>query len=162
MRGHRPICHLPLPCPGIHPKSTYTPHRLPNYLLYVSQVLKWSTQSSFISSPSPCVPFSLGGTVTDIAGLRREAKGEACRSCRCLQAGQRGRPNLSLGTLRAACSKQKAPVKLTDQTLDWHVMQDPKDETKFCIVERYEQESSQQYHLNNPVRTTFSLSLPAD
>jgi hypothetical protein len=37
------------------------------------------------------------------------------------------------------------------QTLDWHVMQDPKDETKFCIVERYEQESSQQYHLNNPV-----------
>lgn len=31
-------------------------------------------------------------------------------------------------------------------------MQDPKDETKFCIVERYEQESSQQYHLNNPVR----------
>jgi quinol monooxygenase YgiN len=37
------------------------------------------------------------------------------------------------------------------KTLDWHVMQDPKDETKFCIVERYEQESSQQYHLNNPV-----------
>lgn len=30
-------------------------------------------------------------------------------------------------------------------------MQDPKDETKFCIVERYEQESSQQYHLSNPV-----------
>jgi quinol monooxygenase YgiN len=37
------------------------------------------------------------------------------------------------------------------QTLDWHVMQDPKEPTKFCIVERYEQESSQQYHLNNPV-----------
>ncbi len=37
------------------------------------------------------------------------------------------------------------------QTIDWHVMQDPKDPSKFCIVERYEQESSQQYHLNNPV-----------
>ncbi|ODN95163.1 hypothetical protein L198_04550 [Cryptococcus wingfieldii CBS 7118] len=36
------------------------------------------------------------------------------------------------------------------ETIDWYVMQDPKDETKFCIVERYEQESSQQYHLNNP------------
>jgi hypothetical protein len=35
-------------------------------------------------------------------------------------------------------------------------MQDPKDETKFCIVERYEQESSQQYHLNNPVRPFLS------
>ena len=31
-------------------------------------------------------------------------------------------------------------------------MQDPKNPAKFCIVERYEQESSQQYHLNNPVR----------
>ncbi|RSH91789.1 hypothetical protein EHS25_009159 [Saitozyma podzolica] len=41
------------------------------------------------------------------------------------------------------------------ETLDWHVMQDPKDETKFCIVERYEQESSQQYHLNNPYWKTF-------
>ena len=40
----------------------------------------------------------------------------------------------------------------TGQTLDWHVMQDPKDATKFCIVERYEKESSQEYHLNNPVR----------
>lgn len=35
-------------------------------------------------------------------------------------------------------------------------MQDPKDETKFCIVERYQQESSQQYHLNNPVRLTLA------
>jgi quinol monooxygenase YgiN len=38
-------------------------------------------------------------------------------------------------------------------------MQDPKDETKFCIVERYEQESSQQYHLNNPVRISLSPSI---
>lgn len=44
------------------------------------------------------------------------------------------------------------------QTIDWHVMQDPKEPTKFCIVERYEKESSQEYHLNNPV--SFSFSLP--
>nr|XP_019003306.1 uncharacterized protein I203_04344 [Kwoniella mangroviensis CBS 8507]OCF66767.1 hypothetical protein I203_04344 [Kwoniella mangroviensis CBS 8507] len=34
-------------------------------------------------------------------------------------------------------------------------MQDPKDATKFCIVERYEKESSQEYHLNNPYWKTF-------
>ncbi|TIA81258.1 hypothetical protein E3P98_02197 [Wallemia ichthyophaga] len=28
------------------------------------------------------------------------------------------------------------------ETIDWHVMQDPKDATKFAVVERYEQESS--------------------
>ncbi|TIA90416.1 hypothetical protein E3P99_01557 [Wallemia hederae] len=36
------------------------------------------------------------------------------------------------------------------ETIDWHVMQDPKDATKFAVVERYEQESSQHYHLTNP------------
>lgn len=59
--------------------------------------------------------------------------------------------------------------KKDKETIDWFVMQDPTgafitirdpfmskvdfwctDATKFCIVERYEQESSQQYHLNNP------------
>jgi len=37
-------------------------------------------------------------------------------------------------------------------------MQDPKNPAKFCIVERYEQESSQQYHLNNPVSLSFGSS----
>ncbi|WWD19583.1 hypothetical protein CI109_104044 [Kwoniella shandongensis] len=47
--------------------------------------------------------------------------------------------------------KEASEVYRKDQeTIDWFVMQDPKDETKFCIVERYEKESSQQYHLNNP------------
>jgi hypothetical protein len=36
-------------------------------------------------------------------------------------------------------------------------MQDPKDATKFCIVERYEKESSQEYHLSNPVRVFSAL-----
>jgi hypothetical protein len=31
-------------------------------------------------------------------------------------------------------------------------MQDPKDESKFCVVERFEQESSLQIHRANPVR----------
>ncbi|USP74886.1 hypothetical protein yc1106_02160 [Curvularia clavata] len=41
------------------------------------------------------------------------------------------------------------------ETLSWFVMQDTKDKRKFCIVERYLQESSQQYHLNNPYWKTF-------
>ncbi|KAJ9114645.1 hypothetical protein QFC22_005521 [Naganishia vaughanmartiniae] len=48
-----------------------------------------------------------------------------------------------------------AVYKKDRETLDWYVMQDPKDETKFAIVERYEQESSQQYHLDNPYWKTF-------
>ncbi|KAF2084738.1 hypothetical protein K490DRAFT_59375 [Saccharata proteae CBS 121410] len=41
------------------------------------------------------------------------------------------------------------------ETLSWFVMQDFKDPRAFTIVERYEQESSQQYHLNNPYWKTF-------
>lgn len=32
------------------------------------------------------------------------------------------------------------------------VHQDPKEPTKFAIVERFENEASQKYHLENPVR----------
>ncbi|WVQ72652.1 hypothetical protein IAR50_002211 [Cryptococcus sp. DSM 104548] len=62
-----------------------------------------------------------------------------------------------LQSLPEAVEEVKAKLKEASEiyrkdkeTLDWYVMQDPKDQTKFCIVERYEQESSQQYHLNNP------------
>ncbi|KAK4997198.1 hypothetical protein LTR66_003354 [Elasticomyces elasticus] len=41
------------------------------------------------------------------------------------------------------------------ETLSWFVMQDTKDQRAFTIVERYEHESSQQYHLNNPYWKTF-------
>ncbi|BFZ65159.1 hypothetical protein YB2330_006322 [Saitoella coloradoensis] len=41
------------------------------------------------------------------------------------------------------------------ETIDWHVMRDTADPTKFCIVERYEKESSQEFHLNNPYWKTF-------
>ncbi|GAB7344202.1 hypothetical protein MBLNU457_2093t1 [Dothideomycetes sp. NU457] len=41
------------------------------------------------------------------------------------------------------------------ETLSWFVMQDIKDERAFTIVERYEKESSQEYHLSNPYWQTF-------
>ncbi|GAA5985832.1 hypothetical protein JCM11641_005314 [Rhodosporidiobolus odoratus] len=41
-------------------------------------------------------------------------------------------------------------------TVGWHVMQDEKDETKFGIVERFEEESSQEVHLSNPYWKTFN------
>ncbi|KAG0648128.1 hypothetical protein D0Z07_5981 [Hyphodiscus hymeniophilus] len=36
------------------------------------------------------------------------------------------------------------------ETVDWIVMQDVHDPRAFTIVERFEQESSQKYHLENP------------
>jgi hypothetical protein len=45
----------------------------------------------------------------------------------------------------SALLKEASGVYSKDkETLSWFVMQDPKESSKFCIVERYEQESSQQ------------------
>ncbi|WWC64637.1 uncharacterized protein I303_107248 [Kwoniella dejecticola CBS 10117] len=52
--------------------------------------------------------------------------------------------------VKAKLVEAAAVYRKDKETLDWYVMQDPKDATKFCIVERYEKESSQEYHLNNP------------
>ncbi|KAF2103969.1 hypothetical protein NA57DRAFT_70180 [Rhizodiscina lignyota] len=41
------------------------------------------------------------------------------------------------------------------ETVSWLVMQSEKDQRAFTIVERYERESSQQYHLGNPYWKTF-------
>ncbi|KAH8888202.1 hypothetical protein GQ53DRAFT_843604 [Thozetella sp. PMI_491] len=41
------------------------------------------------------------------------------------------------------------------ETIDWFVMQDVKDPRAFTIVERYENEGSQKYHLENPYWKTF-------
>ncbi|KAJ3232679.1 hypothetical protein HDU81_002781 [Chytriomyces hyalinus] len=41
------------------------------------------------------------------------------------------------------------------ETISWFVMQDHVDKRAFTIVERYEHESSQQYHLGNPYWKTF-------
>ncbi len=37
----------------------------------------------------------------------------------------------------------------------WLVHRDPKDPLKFAIVERFENEASQKYHLENPYWLTF-------
>ncbi|KAH8677436.1 hypothetical protein BX600DRAFT_430784 [Xylariales sp. PMI_506] len=41
------------------------------------------------------------------------------------------------------------------ETVDWFVMQDVHDPRAFSIVERFEKESSQKYHLENPYWKTF-------
>ncbi|EME45947.1 hypothetical protein DOTSEDRAFT_70076 [Dothistroma septosporum NZE10] len=41
------------------------------------------------------------------------------------------------------------------ETLGWFVMQDTKDPRAFTIVERYANEGSQKYHLENPYWQTF-------
>ncbi|PMD56356.1 uncharacterized protein K444DRAFT_616179 [Hyaloscypha bicolor E] len=41
------------------------------------------------------------------------------------------------------------------ETIDWLVMQDVHDPRAFTIVERFENESSQKYHLENPYWKTF-------
>lgn len=41
------------------------------------------------------------------------------------------------------------------ETVSWFIMQSVFDERDFTIVERYENEKSQQYHLNNPYWKTF-------
>ncbi|KKY30588.1 hypothetical protein UCDDA912_g09446 [Diaporthe ampelina] len=41
------------------------------------------------------------------------------------------------------------------ETLSWFVSQSTSDPRDFTIVERYEQESSQKYHLENPYWKTF-------
>lgn len=42
------------------------------------------------------------------------------------------------------------------ETISWFVMQDHQDKRSFTIVERYEHESSQKYHLENPYWKTFN------
>ncbi|KAL9134081.1 MAG: hypothetical protein Q9175_004743 [Cornicularia normoerica] len=42
------------------------------------------------------------------------------------------------------------------ETISWFVMQDHQDKRAFTIVERYEHESSQKYHLQNPYWKTFN------
>ncbi|CUA68376.1 hypothetical protein RSOLAG22IIIB_07891 [Rhizoctonia solani] len=41
------------------------------------------------------------------------------------------------------------------ETLAWLVHRDPKDPLKFAIVERFLNEDSQKYHLENPYWATF-------
>ncbi|KAH7366784.1 hypothetical protein B0T11DRAFT_47229 [Plectosphaerella cucumerina] len=41
------------------------------------------------------------------------------------------------------------------ETINWFVMQDVHDPRSFTVVERFENEASQKYHLENPYWKTF-------
>ncbi|KAJ6107675.1 hypothetical protein N7523_008998 [Penicillium sp. IBT 18751x] len=61
----------------------------------------------------------------------------------------------SISKLHAKLLEASAVYSKDKETLSWFVMQSVHDPQDFTIVERYEQESSQQYHLNNPYWKTF-------
>ncbi|KAJ4367870.1 hypothetical protein N0V86_009709 [Didymella sp. IMI 355093] len=61
----------------------------------------------------------------------------------------------SISKLKAKLVEASQVYSKDKETLSWFVMQDTVDPRKFSIVERYLQESSQQYHLNNPYWKTF-------
>ncbi|RMZ73628.1 Antibiotic biosynthesis monooxygenase [Pyrenophora seminiperda CCB06] len=61
----------------------------------------------------------------------------------------------SIDKLAAKLQEASKVYSQDRETLSWYVMQDTKEPRKFCIVERYEKESSQQYHLSNPYWKTF-------
>ncbi|WVF73050.1 hypothetical protein IAT40_007868 [Kwoniella sp. CBS 6097] len=52
--------------------------------------------------------------------------------------------------VKAALSEASAIYINDKETLNWHVMQDTSDETKFIIVERYERPESTEIHFANP------------
>ncbi|GAA6020028.1 hypothetical protein JCM10207_006763 [Rhodosporidiobolus poonsookiae] len=57
--------------------------------------------------------------------------------------------------MRAFLKKASEIYTQDSETVGWHVMQSESEPHKFCIVERFEQESSQQEHLSNPFWKTF-------
>ncbi|KAF7562818.1 hypothetical protein G7046_g1309 [Stylonectria norvegica] len=61
----------------------------------------------------------------------------------------------SLARLTAKLIEASRVYSQDKETLSWFVMQDIKDPRAFTIVERYAQETSQKYHLENPYWQTF-------
>ncbi|KAF4980690.1 hypothetical protein FZEAL_3358 [Fusarium zealandicum] len=61
----------------------------------------------------------------------------------------------SISKLSAKLIEASRVYSQDKETLSWFVMQDTKDPRAFTIVERYEHESSQKYHLENPYWQTF-------
>ncbi|ESZ96224.1 hypothetical protein SBOR_3382 [Sclerotinia borealis F-4128] len=61
----------------------------------------------------------------------------------------------SVPRLKAKLIEASRMYKQDKETVDWIVMQDVHDPKAFTIVERFEQESSQKYHLDNPYWKTF-------
>ena len=61
----------------------------------------------------------------------------------------------SIPLLKAKLIEAAKVYRKDKETIDWFVMQDVNDPRAFTIVERFEQESSQKYHLENPYWKTF-------
>ncbi|KAL8281844.1 hypothetical protein RB597_009519 [Gaeumannomyces tritici] len=61
----------------------------------------------------------------------------------------------SVDKLKAKLTEASRVYSKDKETLDWFVMQSTQDPRSFTIVERYENEGSQKYHLENPYWKTF-------
>jgi quinol monooxygenase YgiN len=60
-----------------------------------------------------------------------------------------------ISKLKAKLTEASQVYSKDKETVSWFVMQSTSDEHDFTIVERYEQETSQKYHLENPYWKTF-------
>ncbi|TQS39288.1 hypothetical protein Golomagni_00191 [Golovinomyces magnicellulatus] len=61
----------------------------------------------------------------------------------------------SISRIKAKLIEAARIYRQDKETIDWHVMQDVNDPRAFTIVERFLEESSQKYHLENPYWKTF-------
>lgn len=61
----------------------------------------------------------------------------------------------NIAKLHAKLREASAVYSRDRETLSWFVMQSVHDPQDFTIVERYENEGSQKYHLGNPYWQTF-------
>ncbi|KAL2066588.1 hypothetical protein VTL71DRAFT_2659 [Oculimacula yallundae] len=61
----------------------------------------------------------------------------------------------SIERIKAKLIEAARVYRKDKETVDWLVMQDVHDPRAFTIVERFENESSQKYHLENPYWQTF-------
>ncbi|KAI1008123.1 hypothetical protein K3495_g113 [Podosphaera aphanis] len=62
----------------------------------------------------------------------------------------------SIPRIKAKLIEAARVYRKDKETIDWFVMQDVNDPRAFTIVERFEKESSQKYHLENPYWKTFN------
>ncbi|KAG9244185.1 hypothetical protein BJ878DRAFT_507353 [Calycina marina] len=61
----------------------------------------------------------------------------------------------SVEMLKAKLIEAAKVYRQDQETISWLVMQDVHDSRAFTIVERFENESSQKYHLDNPYWKSF-------
>ncbi|KAI0845966.1 hypothetical protein F5Y00DRAFT_245010 [Daldinia vernicosa] len=61
----------------------------------------------------------------------------------------------NIAKLHAKLNEASAIYSKDRETISWFVMQSINDPQEFTIVERFENEASQKYHLENPYWKTF-------